>query len=215
MKSMKRGLAVLLAVLLVRPTLPVSAEAVETQPVDTEVMETQQDVLSGYEVPLTDTDADVSGNEVTGSAEGNDSTPGTEEDGDVSGNEAAGVIPGGEVPEFGTPAVVFSTGGEYQLVVNPSVSEEEGYEGYAGIFGEDGSYTIQIPEEDPFFPYEVQFVDPETSEPQNVWFMTPDSTVEFGGHTFRVAANFTGNAVTQLSLNIAGDVVVIYPEEKE
>ena len=347
MKSMKRGLAVLLAVLLVRPTLPVSAETEAAESQQSEIVsEAVTNAVSECEVPLyskestegntdvsseeTDksaavsdettstvqnpeeetgegngnasdmegTDADVSENPEDGSedseaskegensesdpGEGNsnvsdvpedssetedDSAAGSEEDGsDVPGstedsseaevNSAAGseengsdasestadsskaevdgtvgsetdagdvsdsdAVSGSEkgelAPEFGDAGVVFSTGSGYQLVVNPSVSKEEAYEGFAGIFEADGSYTIQIPEVDPFFPYEVQFVDLETSEPQNVWFMTPDSVVEFGGHTFRVAANFTGNAVTQLSLNIAGDVVVIYPEEKD
>lgn len=157
---------------------------------------------------------------------GEDSVTGeADEDASESGADGEGVLDPAEgtdaevtpemAPEFGIGGVIFSTGGEYQLVINPSLSEDEAYAGFTGVFGEDGSYTIQIPEEDPFFPYEVQFAGFEDSEPQNVWFMTPDSTVEFGGHTFRVAANFTGNAVTQLSLNIAGDIVVIYPQEKE
>ncbi len=128
--------------------------------------------------------------------------------------DASEVIPE-EILEFGNAGVIFSTGGEYQLVVNPSVSNNEEYEGFTGIFDVDGSYTIQIPEEDPFFPYEVQFVDFESGGAQNLWFMTPDSVVEFGGHTFQVEADFTGNVVTQFSLNIAGDVVVVYPEEKQ
>ncbi|WP_300846711.1 LysM peptidoglycan-binding domain-containing protein [uncultured Acetatifactor sp.] len=114
--------------------------------------------------------------------------------------------------EFGKDAVFFSTGYDYNLVINEGASEE--YDGFTGTFEEDGSYTIQIPEEDPFFPYEVQFVDQEFETAENLWFMTPDSVVEYGGHTFRVEASFTGKAVTQLSLNIAGDTVVIYPGEK-
>lgn len=349
MKSMKRGLAVLLAVLLVRPTLPVSAETEAAESQQSEIVsEAVTNAKSECEVPLyskestegntdvsseeTDksaavsdettstvqnpeeetgegdgnasdmegTDADVSENPEDGSedseaskegensesdsGEGNsnvsdvpedsskaegDSAADSEEDGSdvpgstedsseaaadsVAGSEENGsdasestadsskaevdgtvgsetdagdvsdsdAVPGSEkkelAPEFGDAGVVFSTGGEYQLVVNPSVSGEMEEGSFSGIFAADGSYTIQIPEEDPFFPYEVQFFNPEEEEPvpQNMWFMTPDSTVEFGGHTFRVAANFSENAVTQLSLNIAGDVVVIYPEEKQ
>ena len=236
MKSMKRGLAVLLAVLLIMPTLPVKADAAKTQPADG----------PGYEESLTGADAggeasggtggavhvpetgadsgglpgtdafesgegfDVSGNDALGSGEGEGAVDGTPKEGlDVSGNDASDP---GPLPEYGNAGVVYSTGGEYRLIINPSVSENEGG---SGVFEADGSYTIQIPEEDPFFPYEVQFVDPESGEAQNQWFMTPDSAVEFGGHTFRVAANFTGNVVTQFSLNIAGDVVVAYPAEKE
>lgn len=128
---------------------------------------------------------------------GEDSVTGeADEDASGSGADGEGVLDPAEgtdaevtpemAPEFGIGGVIFSTGGEYQLVINPSLSEDEAYAGFTGVFGEDGSYTIQIPEEDPFFPYEVQFAGFEDSEPQNVWFMTPDSTVEFGGHTFRV-----------------------------
>ena len=44
--------------------------------------------------------------------------------------------------------------------------------------------------------------------------MTPDDTVEIGGHTFQVAADFTGTAMTQMSLDIAGRKVIVYPESK-
>ena len=196
MKSMKRGLAVLLAVLLIMPTLPVKADAAKTQPADG----------PGYEESLTGADAggeasggtggavhvpetgadsgglpgtdafesgegfDVSGNDALGSGEGEGAVDGTPKEGlDVSGNDASDP---GPLPEYGNAGVVYSTGGEYRLIINPSVSENEEYEGGSGVFEADGSYTIQIPEEDPFFPYEVQFVDPESGEAQNQWFMT-------------------------------------------
>lgn len=80
-------------------------------------------------------------------------------------------------------------------------------------FEEDGSYTIKIPEKDPFFPYEVQFSygDEVTEE----WFMTPDDSVEINGHEFFVSAEFSGEVITQMNLNVAGESVVVYPEEKE
>ena len=80
-------------------------------------------------------------------------------------------------------------------------------------FAADGSYTIQIPETDPFFPYEVQFTC--DGEVTNQWFMTPDDTVEIGGHTFRVSARFTGTVMTQMSLDVAGKKVIVYPESKD
>lgn len=43
--------------------------------------------------------------------------------------------------------------------------------------------------------------------------MTPDDSVTVGGHTFYVEADFDNTAVTQMSLNVAGDTVVVYPEE--
>lgn len=87
------------------------------------------------------------------------------------------------------------------------------YELGDACFEEDGSYTINIPEENPFFPYEVQFTyDGSTT---NQWFMTPDDSVEVGGHRFYVSAYFDGTAVTQLSLKVGGDTIVVYPERKE
>ena len=91
----------------------------------------------------------------------------------------------------------------------------EDFENGAGdvFFEDDGSYTINIPEENPFFPYEVQFTC--NGEVTNEWFMTPEDSVEIGGHTFYVSAAFDNTAVTQMSLNIGGDIILVYPEEKE
>ncbi len=106
--------------------------------------------------------------------------------------------------------VCFNTGNHVWSVVN-----QEAFELGAGdvSFEEDGNYTINIPEENPFFPYEVQFT--YEDEVTNEWFMTPDDSVEIGGHTFYVSAHFDGTAVTQMSLNVAGDTVIVWPEEKE
>ncbi|MCD7805712.1 MAG: LysM peptidoglycan-binding domain-containing protein, partial [Lachnospiraceae bacterium] len=88
---------------------------------------------------------------------------------------------------------------------------ETGDWGYC--FEEDGSFTIQINEADPYFPYEVQFtVDGVTT---TEWFMDQDDTVTVGGHVFAVSAIFTGTQVTRMTLDVAGTEVVVYPEEKE
>lgn len=106
--------------------------------------------------------------------------------------------------------VCFNTGNHVWSVVN-----QEAFELGAGdvSFEEDGNYTINIPEENPFFPYEVQFT--YEDEVTNEWFMTPDDSVEIGGHTFYVSAHFDGTAVTRMSLNVAGDTVIVWPKEKE
>lgn len=103
--------------------------------------------------------------------------------------------------------IIYNTGNHEYSVASSDA------QGADAVFAEDGSYTINIPEEDPFFPYEVQFKcgDSVTYE----WFMNPNDSVQVGGHTFRVNANFTGEVLTQLTLNIAGSTVVVYPEEKE
>ena len=107
--------------------------------------------------------------------------------------------------------VRFNTG-NYEFSV---VSQEDFFDWDLGddYFDDDGSYTINIPEANPFFPYEVQFTykDKVTEE----WFMTPDDSLEIGGHTFYVSAFFDDTAVTQMSLEVGGDTVVVYPEEKE
>ncbi len=107
--------------------------------------------------------------------------------------------------------VIFNTGNQEVSVVSP----EDFYDYDLGdvCFDEDGSYTINIPEQNPFFPYEVQFT--YEGEVTEEWFMTPDDHVEIGGHDFYVSAYFDGTAVTQMSLNVAGDTVIAYPEEKE
>lgn len=118
----------------------------------------------------------------------------------------------GAVPEANQ--VWFNTGKLAVSVIDPAVSGNEAYQSqWMDLFAEDGSYTINIPEENPFFPYEVQFTC--NGETTNEWFMNPEDTVEVGGHTFHVNAAMDGTAVTQLSLNIAGKEVVVYPEEKE
>lgn len=182
MKSFKRGIAVLLAALLLIPNMPAKAEE-ESSGGPARAQTVQYNTGSGvYTIVASLTEMEkpepgdgsgdsVSGNSVSG--------------GDVSGSEAEDTVGGEAQP---TP------GGD-------------------GSFEADGSYTIKIPETDPFFPYEVQFTcDGEVS---NQWFMTPDDTVEIGGHTFRVAADFTGAVVTQMSLDVAGKKVIVYPESKD
>lgn len=103
--------------------------------------------------------------------------------------------------------IIYNTGNHEYSVASSDA------QGADAVFAEDGSYTINIPEENPFFPYEVQFKcgDSVTYE----WFMNPNDSVQVGGHTFRVNADFTGEVLTQLTLNVAGSTVIAYPEEKE
>lgn len=110
--------------------------------------------------------------------------------------------------------VWFNTGKLAVSVIDPSVSENEAYQSqWMDMFAEDGSYTINIPEENPFFPYEVQFTC--NGETTNEWFMNPEDTVEVGGHTFHVSAYFDNTAVTQMNLKVGDEEVTVYPEKKE
>ena len=45
--------------------------------------------------------------------------------------------------------------------------------------------------------------------------MNPEDSIEIDGHTFYVSASFDGTAVTQLTMDVAGQEVVVYPKEKE
>ncbi len=106
--------------------------------------------------------------------------------------------------------VKFNTGNHVFSVV----SREDFFDNELGdaFFEEDGSYTINIPEPNPFFPYEVQFT--YEGKENNVWFMTPDDSVEIGGHKFHVSAYFDGTVVTQMNFKVGDDLVVVYPDEK-
>lgn len=106
--------------------------------------------------------------------------------------------------------ILFNTGNHKWSVVSREAFEQEKGDGY---YEEDGSYTINIPEVNPFFPYEIQFTC--NGEVTNQWFMTPDDNVEIGGHIFYVSAYFDNTAITQMALNVAGDTVIVWPEEKE
>lgn len=78
------------------------------------------------------------------------------------------------------------------------------------LFAEDGSYTIELYEETPFFPYEVQFSYQgyTTSE----WFMDENDCVIVGGHPFYVSCFGTPNHV---GLLVSGEYVPAFPEHKE
>lgn len=116
-----------------------------------------------------------------------------------------------EETSFVIEEIYFNTGRKtYQVVSKEDFFEKEIGDVY---FEEDGSYTIQILEDNPFFPYEVQFT--YNGKITNRWFMTPDDSIEIGGHVFYISAYFDGSAVTQISFNVAGDKVIVYPEEKE
>ena len=130
----------------------------------------------------------------------------------VQGEEEA--LPENGASEEGKPQdienVQFNTGDHVWTIVNEDDFNTDEYGD--GYFEKDGSFTINIPELNPFFPYEVQFTS--NGKTENKWFQSPDDTVEVGGHTFKVAANFDGTGITQMSMEVAGDTVVVYPEEK-
>lgn len=109
-----------------------------------------------------------------------------------------------------TDEVRFNTGRHVFSVVTAEAFEAG--KGDAPFEG-DGSYTINIPEENPFFPYEVQFT--YAGKTWEEWFMTPEDSVEVGGHTFHVSAYFDGTVMTQMNFSVGGETVIAWPEKKE
>ncbi|MCM1466783.1 MAG: Ig domain-containing protein [Alistipes sp.] len=110
--------------------------------------------------------------------------------------------------------IYFNTGSlEVKVVEESELEDSYDCTVLTDIFDENGNYTINIPEPNPFFPYEVQFTF--NGEKWNEWFMSPDDSVEIGGHIFTVSAYMDGTQATQITLEVGGKEVVVYPEAKE
>lgn len=190
MKLMRRGLAVLMAILLMVPTVVVTAEESPEPKAEAEILEENSNSDETGET-AEETEEETK-EETEEEIEEEELLEEAVEDGMISG------------------AVIYNTGDYPCVVVDKEADEEAGND----YFEDDGSYTINIPERNPFFPYEVQFIyDGVTTEE---WFMTPDDTVTIGDHQFSVQAVFDDDTViTQMKLNVAGKTVTVYPERKE
>lgn len=183
----KQGMALVLAAALVLPANMVPAE-IQEQKVETELPHI---VLNQEEPKETVTDSDAKKEEQTGIQPETGTKP------EVKEEEAA-------------EQIIYNTGSFNVHVVSAEDFAKDLGDAY---FEEDGSYTINIPEENPFFPYEVQFT--HDGKTENEWFMNPEDSMEIDGHTFYVSASFDGTVVTQMTMDVAGQEVVVYPEEKE
>jgi uncharacterized repeat protein (TIGR02543 family) len=108
--------------------------------------------------------------------------------------------------------VVYNLGSE-EITVGSDQTQAEEMPWLYKLFDDSGNYTIEL-EDNAFFPYEIQFtVDGESS---NVWFDTPESTVEIGGHTFSVtSAMYDTTKLMQAGVYIGGDYVMAKPEPKD
>ena len=218
MKSIKRGIAVLLTAAMIMPNLLVAASEIpgveEVKEIDETVITTEEsseavtidesktteeNVLT--EISETET-SEMATTETTTETEAVAETQTVEtENTETATTEAVVETQTTEetVKMKTDAAMTFNTGNGACVLTENS-------------FKENGSYTIDIPEKNPFFPYEVQFTyDGKTT---NEWFMTPKDKVTVDGHVFYVSADFDNTAVTQLSLNVAGQNVVVYPEKK-
>lgn len=116
------------------------------------------------------------------------------------------------------PITALAEGTERADVVTFNLSDQEvtvgaqEAEGVMDHFAANGSYTIEL-EDDAFFPYEVQFTC--GGKTWQEWFMTPEDSVEVGGHTFTVSSQRTDpTALTQLGIWVGDTYVAAWPEEK-
>jgi len=145
------------------------------------------------------------------------------EDKEEQEQEQEGVINDGNVapsedvstPEINSPyvvsddTVIFNTSYLDIEVGNDVEKAEQGDVPYV-LFADDGSYTIDLVEENPFFPYEVQFTyqGSTTSE----WFMDENDCVVIGGHPFYV--NCLVGTPTHVGFEVSGEYVPAFPEPK-
>ncbi len=205
----KQGVALMLAAVLALPANVVPAEILD-QKTGTE----KPHIVLNQEAPIEKaTDSNAKKEELTGTK--------VKIPDQKTGTEKPHIVLNQEAPiEKATDsnAKQEKTGGQIIYNIgsfNVHVVSEEDFENDLGdaYFEEDGSYTINIPEENPFFPYEVQFT--YDGKTENEWFMNPEDSIEIDGHTFYVSASFDGTAVTQLTMDVAGQEVVVYPKEKE
>ena len=243
MKFNKRVLAVLMAVLLMIPSMPISATG--QAGAETVVQEVSSEKETVPEKEETSAQESASEEEGTGTVEETskeDSTDENVENGttehessEITSTETETTeettdeeITEGTTEET-TEELTEEETTEEELVTEPSeevlfntgkcvysvVGRKDFFDYNLGdaCFEENGSYTINIPEENPFFPYEVQFT--HNGEKTNKWFMSPDDSVEIGGHTFYVSAYFDNTAITQMSLKVAGRTIIVYPQKKE
>lgn len=184
----KQGMALMLAAALALPANVVPAEILDQQ-TETELPH----IVLNQETPdekVTDSDAKEKEEQTGTQTE-------TKKKTEVNATETA-------------EQIIYNTGSFNVHVVSAEDFEKDLGDAY---FEEDGSYTINIPEENPFFPYEVQFT--YDGKTENEWFMNPEDSIEIDGHTFYVSASFDGTAVTQMTMDVAGQEVVVYPEKKE
>lgn len=209
MKSIKRGMAVLLSVLLMVPAQPVMAAESLTSGLfqENSVKVKAETEIEGEETFTEGEDTCAKLQNASPSDAGTPSETTKPSESAEKASPDSAKKPDKKVED----EVIFNTGSyDFHVVSREDFFDREMGDGY---FEEDGSYIIEIPEENPFFPYEVQFTyDGETA---SEWFMSPDDTVEVGGHRFSVSAYFDNTVLTQMTLKIAGKSVVVYPEKKE
>lgn len=116
---------------------------------------------------------------------------------------------GNDADEDSNEIVTFNTQYMDITVGYDAQKAEQGDTPYV-LFADDGSYTIELCEEAPFFPYEVQFTYGGLTTTE--WFMDENDCVFVGGHPFYLSCYGTPN---HIGLVVSGEYVPAFPEPKE
>jgi len=184
-RRFKRGMAALLAAVMMVTALPLTALAEEElgEPAEASEIQTAVPDENNQEEPA-ELQTEVSGSD--GQEETEQFVP---EDDQISDE------------------VTYNTG-SMAVTVGSVPAEPERM--YYDQFALDGSYTIEVNEPAPFFPYEVQFE--YSGKTWSEWFENPDDTVVVGGHTFRIVCS---DEPTCLGFEVSGKYIPAYPEKKE
>ena len=180
MQKHKRGLTLLLSAALLFSALPIGVLAADELFPSAAIGTVQGEESNSETVPSQRWDTFVAGSEESEGA----ATP-------LAGNEIA-----------------YNTGSMPVVVGDDPVQAEEDF-GYV-LFQEDGSYTIELPEVNPLFPYEIQFSYQGKTESR--WFDTIEDTVTIEGHTFSLSAE---GEPSSIGVWVGDDYVTAYPEPKE
>jgi len=193
----KRGLAALLAAVMIATLLPV-ATAAEDNP------ELPEELVPPAAVTMPDDESENA--EVPDQAESPDAEQAETAEETGEPDDVQEPVPASA--EEAEAEVVYNTGSmEITVGSEPDDSRERMY---YDTFDENGEYTIWIHEPNPFFPYEVQFT--YAGQTWSEWFETPEDTAEVGGHLFRTACS---GEPEYLGFQVGKYYIPAYPEEKQ
>ena len=204
MRKPNNWLAALFTVVMLLSTIPGAAFATET---DEGGAPPEDEVSSPVDTPSEE--AEVSPPADIPSEEDESQQENVPADGETAAPITDPEMIGNDSYTISNDSVIFNTS-YMDIEVGYDVEKAEQGETPYALFAEDGSYTIELYEEAPFFPYEVQFT--YQGQTTTEWFMDENDSVVVGGHTFYVAC--MGGVPEHLSLEISGEYVPAYPEHK-
>lgn len=226
MKLVKKALAITLAVMLILPSVGALADEAESavaseatkqkQTAEPEGEAANEETVSGDAVPIKKAPEEIK-TELSADA---DKTAGR----NGSSVSADAIKPEVELVQYNTGNCVVSVVNKETFAYMDTLKDEGAFNSFVEtalpgvnpqflVPFDDSGTIIRIPEDSPFFPYEVQFT--YQGKTWSEWFMSPEDMVEVGGHQFYVDAYFDDTAITQLTLNVAGDTIPVFPDVKE